>query len=370
MVLEPGSLQSVNPGKLANLSVLLVEDNQINQQIARELMESMGVLVTLADNGQQALDLLQAASDPLPWSAVLMDLQMPVMDGHQATLALRQQDRFKDLPIIALTAHASAQEAARCLTEGMNAHLTKPIDPEALFQCLGQWGKPVARAHVVAPLAPQPDTPLHDELNITGIDAARGLRLCAGNRALYTDLLGQFMAGIGEFPLKLHSALANTRLEEAERLVHSLKGVAANIGATQCSELSAAVEQALSAAAAQGQPMVTAYALTAPLLTHLVQLQAAMQQVLVKIESKVVPGAARPTTVAAMALPQLCRELSELLAQNNVEADSLLQAQGEVLRAGLGDAFVRLQRQVQGFDFAEALNTLNQAVQAAHINLD
>ena len=370
MVLEPEHLQLVNPGQLANLSVLLVEDNPINQQIARELMESMGVQVTLADNGQQALDLLQAASDPLPWSAVLMDMQMPVMDGHQATLALRQQDRFKDLPIIALTAHASAQEASRCLTEGMNAHLTKPIDPEALFNCLGAWGKPVARAPVAEPLARRPDTPLYDELNINGIDVARGLRLCAGNRALYTDLLGKFMEGIGEFPLKLQSALANTRLEEAERLVHSLKGVAANIGATQCSELSAGVEQALSAAAAQGQPMVTAYALTAPLLTHLVQLQAAMQQVLGKTESKVVPGAAGPTTVTAMALPQLCRELTELLAQNNVEAELLLQAQGEVLRAGLGDAFDRLQRQVQVFDFAEALDTLTQAVQAAHINLD
>jgi signal transduction histidine kinase/CheY-like chemotaxis protein len=129
-------------GRLDGAKVLLVEDNEINQQIATELMETFGIKVTIAGNGKEALDLMQSAPEPLPWDLVFMDLQMPIMDGHQATLALRRQERFINLPIIAMTAHASAAEGARCLAEGMNEHLTKPIDPQALYQCLLRWCKP------------------------------------------------------------------------------------------------------------------------------------------------------------------------------------------------------------------------------------
>jgi signal transduction histidine kinase/CheY-like chemotaxis protein len=372
--MSPRSVQSAGAGQLAGLSVLLVEDNEINQQIARELMESMGVQVTLADNGQQALDLLRAASDPLPWSAVLMDLQMPVMDGHQATLALREQSRFKALPIIALTAHASSQEAARCLSEGMNAHLTKPIDPEALFNCLAQWARPVLAVSAAAPVQKAPAgmkiaASAASDLHISGIDVALGLHLCAGNRALYGTLLGKFLQSITALPAQLQSALAEGRLQDAERAVHSLKGVAGNIGALQCSALSAELElvlsQAVVASAKRSASLPELQACLAPLLQHLVQLAPDLSLALSAADAT--PSAQAPDPDQ---LSRVCRELADLLGANDAEAEMLLQTQADTLRAGLGAGYDLLQRQVQDFDFSDALVTLQQAATAAHINLN
>jgi len=373
--LSAGTLQAVHTGTLKGLAVLLVEDNEINQQIARELMESFDVHVTLAANGQQALDMLHEAPQPLPYSLVLMDLQMPVMDGHQATLAIRAQLRFKELPIIALTAHASAQEAARCLSEGMNAHLTKPIDPDALFACLAQWGKPVA--HSASPQdsqaiqASQPGPrrlesqtePAAGGYAIEGIDTTLGLRLCAGNQALYTSLLGKFMHSMQALPEQLNSAIDQGRLEEAERLVHSLKGVAGNIGATHCSRLSADLETLLNAAVNRGSVLPDFDRQLLPLLKHLTQLQKDLEPVLpISHEAAQVLPDADPEQ-----LRQCCLMLMDMLRDNSFEASHLLQTHSALLRAGLGEAFAPLQTQVQNFDFSEALVTLQRACAAMAI---
>jgi signal transduction histidine kinase/DNA-binding response OmpR family regulator/CHASE3 domain sensor protein len=127
---------------LTGIHALLVEDNEINQQIAVELMESQGVKVTLANHGKEALDLLLSSHDPSHWDLVLMDMQMPVMDGHQATLEIKKLPRFSDLPIVAMTAHAMVEERERCAAEGMVDHVTKPIDPDLLYRTLEKWGAP------------------------------------------------------------------------------------------------------------------------------------------------------------------------------------------------------------------------------------
>ena len=373
------ALQAVNTGQLDGLSVLLVEDNEINQQIARELMESMGVLVTLAGNGQQALDLLQAAAQPLPWSLVLMDLQMPVMDGHKATLILRQQDRFKNLPIVALTAHAATHEAERCLAEGMNAHLTKPIDPDELFMCLAQWGKPVSGPvrHLAANgVAHQPVMPVHSaqsatvsmtpivpSFQIEEVNVASGLRLCAGNLNLYMDLLVKFLHNISQLPAQLQEDINQQKWEQAERAVHSLKGVAANIGAERCSALSGDLEQVLSQAVVQGYLANDPAQLVAPLLEHLGQLAQNMQTVLAS-ETQLAPSAKTTPSepVDAKQLQQVIQQLADLLQADNVEAELLLQSQALVLRSGLGgQAFDLMEVQVRDFDYSDALDTLQEA---------
>ncbi len=398
--LRNSTLDAVATGTLDGLSVLLVEDNEINQQIARELMESMGVRVTLADNGQIALDLLQAAPDVLPWSLVLMDLQMPVMDGHQATLTLRQQLRFNDLPIIALTAHASGQEASRCLAEGMNAHLTKPIDPEALYQCLRQWGKPVQSIQKALPdagakptgtefaqpverssvLHPSPahklgtatSVTVHDssklfgQLAIPGIDMALGLRLCAGNQNLYVSLLQKFLLSISTQPAKMLSDLESGDFAAAERIAHTLKGVAGNIGASHCSALSSKLEQTLSSAITKGRDPGDPQTLLAPLAQHLAQLAISLRQVL-SLHSDAPSDVQHFDTEKLL---QTCNNLAGLLESQDIEAEMLLNSQSELLRSGLGVAFDRLQSQVLDFEFAEALATLRLAAVTAHINLD
>jgi signal transduction histidine kinase/CheY-like chemotaxis protein/HAMP domain-containing protein len=368
LALSSGLVQALNTGTLKDLSVLLVEDNQINQQIARELLESMGVVVTLADNGQMALDLLQAANHPLPWSAVLMDLQMPVMDGHQATLALREQPRFKDLPIIALTAHASAQEARRCMDEGMNAHLTKPIDPDALFACLARWGKPVAGVQMprAAMSSGSPVAYSFGQLPIAVIDTSLGLRLCAGNQTLYATLLAKFLHSLEALPVQLHGALDQGRFDDAERAVHSLKGVACNIGATQCCTLSTELELMLSQVVAGGPEPGDLTFKVIQLLEHLTQLTYELKlvlpspQVVAPLHQPVDPGELR----------RVCCELADLLSANSIEAEHLLQVHGGLLHAGLGDIFIPLQAQVLNFDLSEALVALQQAALTAHIDLN
>ncbi len=331
-------------GALEGMRVLLVEDHEINRQIAMELMTSMGVRVSVAEDGRQACDMLQAAPDPLPWSLVLMDLQMPVMDGHQATLALRRQDRFRNLPIIALTAHVSIKEVNQCLAEGMNEHLAKPIDPDALHRCLARWGTPAAGG---------------EALRVDGVDVARGLRQCAGNSDLYTLLLQKFLVGIAGTPGELRDALALGDLALAERVAHTLKGVAANVGAARCSELCAGLESALRENAAPA----ALETLRLPLEQHLAELAANLRRALPPTQE---------TTVAVdpEQLRAVCRSLGGLLIASDGGAEALVREHATLLRRGLADGFLPLQRHVQDFDYASALVVLGEAAAAARIPLN
>jgi len=347
---------------LSGVRCLLVEDNEINQQIARELLESMGAQVTLTNNGQQALDLLQSAPDPLPWTVVLMDLQMPIMDGHQATLALRRQQRFQELPIIALTAHASRREAARCLAEGMNAHLTKPIDPDALRQCLARWGQSNRPQAADGSAAVAPPTPVQTppDLQVPGLDVALGLRLCAGNLPLYRSLLQKFQTMLATTPAQTRQALINGQTDLAQRLLHTLKGVAANVGARHCSRLCAEFEQAV-ADAAQMPTAPTLLVQLTLLELQLQQLHASLQQALAAAPE---PAGDNPGMADLAQLLATCQQLADLLAASNAEAENLLGSQTAVLRQGLGSHFDTLAQQISNFDYSEALVTLSETCRA------
>ena len=124
----------------------MAEDNEINQQVAREILESAGFVVEIASNGREAVEKVRSS----PYDAVLMDIQMPEMDGLQAAEELRRDGRFGDLPIIAMTAHAMAGDREQSLQAGMNDHVTKPIDPDALFAVLLRWVRPGERGAVTS----------------------------------------------------------------------------------------------------------------------------------------------------------------------------------------------------------------------------
>ncbi len=336
-------------GQIEGARVLLVEDNSINQQIATELMEAFGAKVSVAENGQQALDLLNAAPDPLPWDLVFMDLQMPVMDGHEATKALRSQARFQTLPIVAMTAHASDEEGARCLAEGMNEHLTKPIDPEALRRCLTRWCK------VAPPVA-------IEEPRVTGLDQTLGLRHCAGKQKLYVRMVQQFAHTMAGATTTIANALAAGDVVLARRTAHTLRGVAANIGAMRCSSLAAEVENALEHSATQAQ----AAGLVPELERHLAGLLADIAKVFpTSTDADAVP----PSAVDADKLRAVCAELVDLLDGSHAQSETFLRDNAALLRAGLGDAFESIRRNVDGFEFSVALTELRSAVQAAGIAL-
>ena len=182
----------------AGMRILLVEDNEMNQQVATELLESAGATVRVANHGLEAVNTLKEGPQPPPFDIVLMDLQMPEMDGYTATRLLRADPRFKDLPILAMTAHALVEERQRCLEAGMNDHITKPIDPDAMFATLKRWAKP--RKLDAPPLAAKTVAAASEvELpEIEGVDLTGGIKRVAGNRRLYRSLLEQFVAKQGE----------------------------------------------------------------------------------------------------------------------------------------------------------------------------
>ncbi|MBF0148298.1 MAG: response regulator, partial [Magnetococcales bacterium] len=210
--------------------ILLVEDNEINRQIATELLELAHLTVIVANNGRIAVDKVgQEAFD-----AVLMDLQMPVMDGLTATKEIRKFKKYQHLPIIAMTANAMAGDREQCLDAGMNDHVAKPIDPRELFATLARWIQPGERIPSHEPSFP--DTPQPESAEplpgIEGVDHAAGLNRIGGNLRSYRKLLDKFATNQADAVDEIRRALAAGDRTRAIRTAHTLKGTAGSVGAT------------------------------------------------------------------------------------------------------------------------------------------
>ncbi|MBP1742329.1 MAG: domain S-box, partial [Deltaproteobacteria bacterium] len=230
--------------KIRGARVLLVEDNEINQQVAQEMLERAGLVVSIANNGKEAVQKVKAEV----YDAVLMDIQMPVMGGFEATLEIRRDGRFKGLPIIAMTAHAMAGDREKSLEAGMNDHVTKPINPDELFSALVRWIRPGARATtedrcgLVIP-ADKGEDILPSEL--PGISISSGLSRVGGNKELYAKLLCKFREGHESAVPEIKTALQSGDRETAGRLAHTVKGVSGNLGAESLYRAAAELEKAI-----------------------------------------------------------------------------------------------------------------------------
>ncbi|MCF7818913.1 MAG: response regulator, partial [Kiritimatiellales bacterium] len=355
---------------IAGIHALLVEDNEINQQIAVELMESQGMKVTGANHGKEALDILAAAPDPIPFDLVLMDMQMPVMDGHQATIELKKQARYAELPILAMTAHAMVEERERCASEGMVDHITKPIDPDTFYKTLEKWGGPrrdaagrrPANADFPAAQAAPAVTPAATSAApadglpeaIPGLDIAGGLKRTAGNRKLYLSLLKKYCAGQADAVERIRAALTADDRATAERDAHTLKGVSGNIGADAVQEIAKRLEAAIKAGTA-----------IEALADDLAACQDALAELVAAIRAAL--GESAPAAAASVAKPAVTLEalrgpldkLVSLMEDGDSDAvdhfatlhpamESLF---GTAAVAAIGDA-------LDGYDFDEALETL------------
>ncbi len=242
------------PTGLDGMRVLLVEDNAMNQQLAVELLEEVGVRVVVAENGQIALERL--GSDR--FDLVLMDIQMPVMDGYAATRQLRLTSRLADLPVVAMTAHAMADERERCLASGMDDVLTKPVSPDLLYGMLAKYRSPSASLTPTPVSAPPSDSPpAAPEPTAASISTAAstesalnetvGLRYAGGKPDLYKRLLRRFQETQHDLMARIDHALETGNEVEAYRLVHTLKSTAATVGATQLSTVARDLETAYEA---------------------------------------------------------------------------------------------------------------------------
>jgi two-component system sensor histidine kinase/response regulator len=227
------------PKPLQGLRILVVEDNLNNQQVAQELLEDAGAQVQLADNGQIGVDLLRADSGA--FDIVLMDMQMPVMDGYTATGLIRNELGLGQLPIVAMTANAMASDREACLAAGMNEHVGKPFDLERLVALLlrltdrGEAAKVAKPAPRFASLSVPPE--LRDRATAQGFDLQAAMDRFMGKTALFRRMVNSFTASALTLPAQLTELLAEARIDEASMALHSFKGLAATLGGFQLAEL-------------------------------------------------------------------------------------------------------------------------------------
>ncbi|MFO1475551.1 MAG: response regulator [Verrucomicrobiota bacterium] len=338
---------------LTGMRILLTEDNEINQQIAVELLESAGAKVSIANNGLEAVNAVTSA--PGAFDVVLMDLQMPEMDGYQATAKIRADERFKSLPMIAMTAHATVEERQRCLAAGMNDHISKPIDPDNLYQTIAKFYRVGAGSPALAAPAPAATAGADSFDGIQGLDSVDGLKRVAGNRGLYARLVRQFAEQQATMPAQVQQALAAGDAVLAERLAHTLKGVAGNIGARTVHAAAAELEKAIRSKLEPGAVESARQALIRELEPLLAQLNRVVQANIESAPETVPVAVADPEAVQAAA-----SELARLLAEADPGAAEFAgknrnTLQG-VLRGGTWTEFLKL---IEDYRFDEARALLN-----------
>jgi PAS domain S-box-containing protein len=333
---------------IAGARILLVEDNELNQEVALELLREAGLIVDLAENGQLALDQL-ARED---YDLVLMDMQMPVMDGVTATLEIRKQPTLSELPVVAMTANAMQADRDRCLAAGMNDHIAKPIEPEDLWKALLQWIAPRQPDRQAVQAAPEVLQAVRLPSAIEGLDMVSGLRRVLGKKAVYLAMLRRFVAGQQSVVTNISNALDREDNPMAERLAHTLKGASGTIGATGVQQVAAALEAAIQ----QNSPREVLEAHLAAVRTPLDTLLAHLEQAL--------PAEVAAVVVAAdlARIQQVCTQLSALLADGDSEASDVFEAHAHLLGAAFPAQFAAMAAAVRAFDFPAALVALGAAV--------
>jgi PAS domain S-box-containing protein len=327
--------------------ILLVEDNDLNQEVATELLCDAGFVVDLARNGEIALEMIRTGD----YGMVLMDMQMPVMDGLTATREIRGDVRFRDLPVVAMTANASRKDRDRCLAAGMNDHVSKPIEPEMLWKALLQWITPRQSAAATPDVRPQELDDVDLPSGIEGLDTVNGLRRVLGRKPLYISMLRKFVAGQQSAAAEIASALEGDLPTAAEQLAHTLKSVSGSIGATGLQGLAEKLETAIRDSRPREEIDACFDELKMPLAYLLSQLAE-------KIPEERCMSVA---TASPAQLGVVCDRLAAMLADDDAEAVDVLEANANLLNAAFPRHYRLIDEGIQSFDFETALAALRAA---------
>jgi len=340
--------------RIRGARVLLVEDNELNREVALGLLEDTPLSIEQAENGALALQMITKRD----YDIVLMDVQMPVMDGIAATEAIRSNPRFAALPIIAMTANAMDRDREMCLAAGMNDHLGKPIDPDKLFEILLRW-IPSRAAAASASVAAPSSAFAAGSLVIPGIDTATALKRTGGNRKRYESLLTRFSDSQSAVLSDIRGALAANDSPTAQRLAHSLKGAAANLGATSLAEIATQVEAAIK----------TNHSVSAALDA----LSASLDATITAIRTALPQESPAPTTAAASpsTVVQPLAQLKRLLEADDSEAsDFILDTRPHLLKVLTSAEVETLVGQVGNFAYADALQSLSKIAARLSLTLE
>ena len=364
---DGGRIETVQAGpsfdidKMRGARILLVEDNEINQEVAMGQLEDAEAFVDLAENGEVALRMIRDNE----YDVVLMDMQMPVMDGIEATRIIRSNPRFETLPIIAMTANAMASDRMLCLEAGMNDHIAKPIDPDQLFGVLLRWLRRAdgdGKGLTTVPTAPAAEAQASAvELAIPGIDVRAGLKRTGGNLRRYEILLRKFAEQQFGTVAAMQSALSAGDAATAERAAHSLKGAAGTLGANALSEAAAKAETAIK----KRHGIDDAIGLLSQTLdTVLANLHMALPP-----ESS--GNGARPGTGDPASVKDPLIRLKQLLEADDGEAaDFIIDAKPRLAGVLTSTEIRTLSDRVGNFDFDAALKCLSGIASRLSLNLE
>jgi two-component system sensor histidine kinase/response regulator len=344
---EKGSVDTVMTGA----RILLVEDNEVNQEVATEILEKAGCKVLIAGDGREAIEKVRADNFDL----ILMDVQMPVMDGIAATKVLRSEKQFASLPIIAMTANAMTEDRESCLAAGMDDFISKPIDPDLMFTTIAKYC--VGKIQVVpAPEAANLEGASSEVgivvPSIEDVDVEGGMHRVLGNANLYVDLLRRYSAGQRDVPARISEALAAGDRRLAGRLAHTLKGVSGNIGAIDVQAAAAEMEAAI------GNGHEASVAAAAP------GLERAVAAVITSIDSALAgfseeSQAATGRKSSGESLPQIVERLKRYADENDSEALDYLESVREDISALFNPEDLRdLVSAVRSYDFKVAREIL------------
>jgi two-component system sensor histidine kinase/response regulator len=322
------------------------------------------LVVSIANNGKEAVEMVGAGN----FEAVLMDIQMPVMGGFEATREIRKDGAFKDLPIIAMTAHAMAGDREKSLAAGMNDHVTKPINPDELFSTLVRWIKPGEREvseSVCESLVGKKDVKAILPSELPGISIASGLERVGGNKQLYAKLLCKFKEGQENAVEQIMAALQSGDVETAARLAHTAKGVSGNLGGESLYRAAADLEKAIK----EGKDSIDH-----PMTEFSSQLKIVMEGIKVLEENLAaqqrIEKPAVEVVVDKEAVKPLLREIAQLLESDMTEAMNRLEAlKKHLANSSVHEELKRLEKQVEGFDTDNALKSVEAIARALDMAL-
>ena len=359
---------SISEHQLAGIRILLVEDNPINQQVAKELLEDAGASVAIADNGLKALALLESPHEDELFDLILMDLQMPELDGYETTKRIRKQKTYKKTPIVAMTAHAMVDEKERCLAVGMNDHISKPIEVNKFFKTLLRWVTPTPEAMAAHQSKADQDQAMEQEppefmqasddnviTLLQGFETDKALARLGNNERLYVKLLRQFLEFYGESEAEFNQAMESGNLEGAQRIAHTLKGLAGSMGATELAVAAAQLERAF-----VDQTEQTINDRAKRCFSVLVDVQNILHDAFgTTASAQAVSPNYQPTSDEQMRAQDVLHELHGLLLDDNAETYAFFTEHEELLSKVMpNNLFIALRLAISRFDFEKSLSIL------------
>ncbi len=334
--------------------ILLVEDNKTNQQVATGLLEGRGFKVTVAGSGKTAIT---RVNENNRFDAILMDIQMPVMDGYEVTRRLRKDDRFKSLPIIAMTAYAMEEDKKKCIAAGMNEHLSKPIDPRSLFAALTRWIPPLEHPVLSPKKLDKIDADIKLPLHLPGLNIKSGLDKIGGSidgkKQLYKDVLKDFYSTYSDFSDTMTTAYTNGKIDTVKEMIHTIIGVSGNIGADELHGISKEMNECLK----NEQPDELSFKL--PVFYE--EFKTVMDTIEHQILSDSFNAAAviKPTLHIDELLKRLIK-LEELLSQGRPEAQDLFDsAKDDLVSLGFRKEAKKLAEKIEDFEYEGAKGRLS-----------